>query len=63
MGGALHPVRDLSVLKIMISVSGIANVPLYCASDSNNNTDINIDKYVIKTLLEQSRGNKQDTQI
>ena len=47
-----------------IGISGhLANVPLYCASDSNNNTDINIDKYVIKTLLKQSRGNKQDTQI
>ena len=58
MGGALHLVRALSVLKIMISESGIANVPLYC----DNNIDINIDKYVIKAILEQSKGNNEETQ-
>ena len=63
MGGALHPfnqspVRAQSLLKIMISVSGIANVPLYC----DNNIDINVDKYVIKAILEQSKGNNEETQ-
>ena len=44
--------------KILVSVSGIANVPLYC----NNNIDINSDKYVIKAILEQSKGNNEETQ-